>query len=194
MSDHWNRLPGCKVSLYTYTNADEVELIVNGRSMGRRMNDRTDSKVRNRILWDSIPYKPGYVEAVVYRSGDSKPVARHRIETAGEAKSLKAVPDNGDWKADGSDLQHIRVEAVDSKGRRVHGADAQVKFTVDGPAEIVGVINGDITSEELTTGDTRRLYNGTATVILRSTFVPGKVTLTAASPGLKPSKTLLTTK
>ena len=86
------------------------------------------------------------------------------------------------------------MEAVDSKGRRVHGADAQVKFTVDGPAEIVGVINGDITSEELTTGDTRRLYNGTATVILRSTLVPGKVTLTAASPGLKPSKTLLTTK
>ena len=194
MSDHWNRLPGCKVSLYTYTNADEVELIVNGRSMGRRMNDRKDSKVRNRILWDSIPYKPGYVEAVAYRSGDSKPVARHRIETAGEAKRLNAIPDNDDWKADGSDLQHIRVEAVDSKGRRVHGADAQVKFTVDGPAEIVGVINGDITSEELTTGDTRRLYNGTATVILRSTLSPGKVTLTASSPGLKPTKTLLTTK
>ena len=90
-------------------------------------------------------------------------------------------------------LQHIRIEAVDKKGRRVKGASSKVTFTVDGPAEIAGVINGDITSEELTAGNTRRLYNGTATAILRSTGTAGKVTLTATADGLKPVKLILKT-
>ncbi len=187
MSELWNLSPGCRVSLYTYTNADEVELVVNGQSMGRRVNNRADSKTRNRILWDSIPYRPGYVEAVAYNSGSSRPVARHRISTAGEARKLVMDFDNRDWKADGYDLQHVRVVAVDGKGRRVHGADAQVEFTVEGPAEIVGVINGDITSGEPTVGNRRRLFNGTVTAILRSTGAPGKVTVTAAAAGLKPA-------
>lgn len=194
LSEHWNRRPGCTVALYTYTNADEVELKVNGRSMGRRANDRTDSKTRNRILWDSIPYTPGYVEAVAYSYGSPKPVARHRIETAGKPVKLGMTCDNMQWKADGKDLQHIRVEALDSKERRVYGADAHIEFSINGPAEIVGVINGDITSEELTVGDSRRLYNGTVTAILRSTDVPGKITVKAVADGMKPAVTVIDTK
>ena len=155
---------------------------------------RTDSKTRNRILWDSIPYTPGYVEAVAYSYGSPKPVARHRIETAGKPVKLGMTCDNMQWKADGKDLQHIRVEALDSKERRVYGADARIEFSINGPAEIVGVINGDITSEELTVGDSRRLYNGTVTAILRSTGVPGKVTVKAVADGMKPAVTVIDTK
>ena len=193
MSEHWNLPSGSVVSLYTYTNADEVELKVNGRSMGRRLNDRKDSKTRNRILWDSIPYKPGYIEAVAYDKGKRKPVARHRIETAGRPQKLVMDFDNRHWKADGCDLQHIKVMAVDDRGRRVRSADAQVTFIVDGPAEIAGVINGDIASDELSVGDKRRLYNGTAVVILRSTGLPGKVTVTAEADGLDPATVAVAT-
>ncbi len=185
MSDHWNRKLGSTVSLYTYTNADEVELLVNGKSLGRKVNDKSNPKVRNKISWDDVKYEPGRIEAVAYNDG--KPIARHLIETADEAVALKASPDNIEWKADGIDLQHVRIAAVDKKGGRVQGTDAEVNFTVSGPAEIVGVINGDITSNELTVGNSRKLYKGTITVILRSKRQSGKVILTSKAGGLKPS-------
>ena len=190
MSDHWNRKAGSSMSLYTYTNADEVELLVNGKSIGTKQNTK-NPKNRNKIKWDNVKYEAGNIEAVAKTGG--KVVARHKIETTSEAVTLKAASDNPEWKADGMDLQHIRIEAVDKKGRRVKGASSKVTFTVDGPAELAGVINGDITSEELTVGNTRRLYNGTATAILRSTGAAGKVTLTATADGLRPVKLILKT-
>ena len=97
------------------------------------------------------------------------------------------------WRADGMDLQHVTVTAVDSKGRRVLNAHQEVTFRVEGNAEIVGVINGDITSSEMTVGNKRSFYNGTCTVILRSTREAGPVTLTATAPGLKPVTLKMTT-
>ncbi len=185
MTDHWNRRPGCNVDLYTYTNADEVELIVNGRSLGRRANNTANNRERNRIFWKAVPYAPGSIEAVAYRNGQSKPIARHRVETAGKATRLALESDNPAWKADGSDLQHILVQAVDSKGRIDPQAAQQLQFAVDGPAEIVGVINGDMTNPELSTGTSRSLYGGRAVVILRSLPSAGKVRLSVSAPGYK---------
>ena len=190
MSDHWVRVDGQQLSLYTYTNADEVELLLNGKSLGRKANPVGDAKRRNQIRWDNVTYKPGYLEAVARTGG--KVVARHRIETTGQAVRLQAVADNSSWKADGMDLQHVRVEAVDKKGRRVQTVDGEVTFAVSGDARIVGVINGDINSDELTVGDSRRLYNGTCTVILRAGRTGGNVTLTATTPGMKAAKVSLT--
>ncbi len=192
MTDHWNRKPGCTLSLYTYTNADEVELIVNGKSLGRKINDPRNARTRDKLKWDGVKYEPGYIEAVGYTDG--KAVARHRIETTGEATALKAETDNALWKADGIDLQHVRIVAADKKGRRVQTARGEVSFRVDGPARIVGVINGDMTSDELSVGSQRALYNGTCTVILRSDRKPGKVTLTATCDGLKTVKTVMQTR
>lgn len=194
MSDHWNRREGSKLNLYTYTNGDEVELLVNGKSLGRRANNVSNSKERNRIMWKDVPYAKGSIEARAYRKGQAKPIAVHRIETADAAKRLTAIADNADWKADGMDLQHVQIQAVDSKNRRNPGASQQLTFAVEGPAEIVGVINGDMTSNELTVGNTRKLYDGSASVILRSTTEPGTVTLTVTAPGLKPVKQTFTTK
>ena len=189
MSDHWNRAEGSKVQLITYTNADEVELLLNGRSLGRKQNPVGDAKMRNQIRWNDIDYEKGYLEAVARKDG--KIVARHRIETTGQAKKMRAEADNSQWKADGMDLQHVRIEALDSKGRRVQTATDDVTFSVEGPARIVGVINGDINSEELTVGNHRRLYNGVCTVILRSERQPGPVTLTAEAKGMKAVKVKL---
>ena len=188
MSDHWNRIEGSSMSLWTYTNADEVELKVNGKTVGTMKNDKKNPRTRNKLKWNNVKYEKGYIEAIARTGG--KIVARHRIETVGDAKKITAAADNNEWKADGMDLQHVRVEAVDSKGRRVQGANNKLTFNVEGPAEIVGVINGDITSEELTVGNTRRLFNGTATVILRSTKQPGEVKLNIVADGLKGIKAM----
>ena len=188
MSDHWNRIEGSTMSLWTYTNADEVELKVNGKTVGTMKNDKKNPRTRNKLKWNNVKYEKGYIEAIARTGG--KIVARHRIETVGDAKKITAAAGNNEWKADGMDLQHVRVEAVDSKGRRVQGANNKLTFNVEGPAEIVGVINGDITSEELTVGNTRRLFNGTATVILRSTKQPGEVKLNIVADGLKGIKAM----
>ena len=188
MSDHWNRIEGSTMSLWTYTNADEVELKVNGKTVGTMKNDKKNPRTRNKLKWNNVKYEKGYIEAIARTGG--KIVARHRLETVGDAKKITAAADNNEWKADGMDLQHVRVEAVDSKGRRVQGANNKLTFNVEGPAEIVGVINGDITSEELTVGNTRRLFNGTATVILRSTKQPGEVKLNIVADGLKGIKAM----
>ena len=155
LSSHWNRKEGSKLNLYTYTNGDEVELIVNGKSLGRRTNNVANPKEHNRIYWKDVPYAKGNIVARAYRKGENKPIATHRIETAGKAVKLTATGDNSNWKADATDLQHVRIQALDGRNRRDYGAFDKIKFTVDGPAEIVGVINGNISSDELTVGDTR---------------------------------------
>ena len=157
LSENWNREAGEKVSLYTYTNGDEVELFLNGKSLGVKKNSN-NPKLRARIKWDNIAYAPGTLVAVAKKNG--RVVARHQIETTGEAVALKLVPDMETWHADGKDLMHVRIYAVDKKGRRVLNVkDAKafdkLTFTVKGDANIVAVDNGNIASDELHIGKTQ---------------------------------------
>ena len=157
LSENWNREAGEKVSLHTYTNGDEVELFLNGKSLGVKKNSN-DPKLRARIKWDNIAYAPGTLVAVAKKNG--KVVARHQIETTGEAVALKLVPDVETWHADGKDLMHVRIYAVDKKGRRVLNVkDAKafdkLTFQVKGDANIVAVDNGNIASDELHIGKTQ---------------------------------------
>ena len=202
LSENWNRKAGEQVSIYTYTNADEVELFLNGKSLGVKQNSR-DPKQRARILWENIPYQSGTLTAVGKKDG--KVVARHQLETTGEAVALKLVPDAETWRADGQDLMHVRIYAVDKKGRRVvspldQKAFSKLTFTVEGDADIVAVDNGNIASDELHIGQTQRvktadrsLYQGSALVILRSGTVAGKVELRATGEQFKARKVLLQT-
>ena len=192
MSDHWNRQPGSKNNLITYTNADEVELLLNGKSLGRKTNPKTDPKQRNQIRWNDIPYADGRLEAVAYAAG--KAVATHRIETTGKAVKLIATPEDSYWNADGTDLMHVRIHAVDSKGRRVPMAQDELRFAVEGDAAIVAVSSGDHNSNELNVTDHRRLWNGSALVILRAGQSPSKVVLRTTADGYKTVVTKLETK
>ena len=192
MSDHWNREPGKSLSLITYTNADEVELRLNGKSLGRKKNMKDDPKQRNQIRWDHVTYADGKLEAIAYQNG--KMAAKHQIETAGKAVKLVATPDNSHWKADGTDLQHIRVEAVDSKGRRVPMAQDDIRFSVSGDARIVAVSNGDQNSDEVNVTDHRHLWNGAALVILRAGRTPGPINVSISSEQFKTVRLRLTTR
>ena len=203
LSENWNREAGEKVSLYTYTNGDEVELFLNGKSLGVKKNSNAP-KLRARIKWDNIAYAPGTLVAVAKKNG--KVVARHQIETTGEAVALKLVPDMETWHADGKDLMHVRIYAVDKKGRRVLNVkDAKafdkLTFTVKGDANIVAVDNGNIASDELHIGKTqleksiqRNLFQGSALVILRAGDKPGKIELSVAGEKIKAKKLVLNTK
>ena len=191
LSEQWNRPKGCTVSLYTYTNCDEVELLLNGRSLGRKVNPQ-DPKLRNQIRWSDIAYNPGTLVAVAFRNG--KPVARHHLETSGKAVRLVATTDNSSWQADGMDLQHIRLTAVDAKGRRVLTATGELTFSIEGDARIVAVTNGDIASDELNTTNHLHLWQGSAMVILRAGHHPSKITLKTTSPVYKTLTTKIETK
>ena len=203
LSENWNREAGEQVSLYTYTNGDEVELFLNGKSLGVKKNSN-DPKLRARIKWDDIAYAPGALLAVARKNG--KVVARHQIETTGEAVALKLVPDMETWHADGKDLMHVRILAVDKKGRRVLNVkDAKafdkLTFQVKGDANIVAVDNGNIASDELHIGKTqleksiqRNLFQGSALVILRAGDKPGKIELSVAGEKMKAKKLVLNTK
>ena len=203
LSENWNREAGEQVSLYTYTNGDEVELFLNGKSLGVKKNSN-DPKLRARIKWDNIAYAPGTLVAVAKKNG--KVVARYQIETTGEAVALKLVPDMETWHADGKDLMHVRIYAVDKKGRRVLNVkDAKafdkLTFLVKGDANIVAVDNGNIASDELHIGKTqlektiqRNLFQGSALVILRAGDKPGKIELSVAGEKMKAKKLVLNTK
>ena len=205
LTDHWTRSEGDEVWLTVYTNADEVELLVNGRSIATKQNDRNNPKTRNQVSFGKVKYEAGCIEAVARTAG--KVVATHRVETAGEAVALRLVADLPTtakdaarrqaanalpptslpqvWTADGTDLEHVTVQAVDAKGRVVPGTAAEVTFSVEGEATLAAVSSGDHYSDELTQTDHRRLFYGQAIAILRSTRTPGAVTLTATAPGLK---------
>lgn len=191
VTDHWNRTPGSKYTLYTYTNADEVELLVNGKSMGVKKNT-TDPNTRNKIKWTDIAYEPGYVEAVARKDG--KTVARHRINTYGKVSQLQLVPDQEVWKADGTDLQHVTVYAVDKNGNKVWDDTDELTFSVEGDASIVAVSNGDITTDENLAGNRIRLFHGSAMVILRAGVKPSAITLTVSAAGKKDYKLKLNTR
>jgi beta-galactosidase len=137
---------------------------------------------------------------------NGKVVARHQIETTGEAVALKLVPDMETWHADGKELMHVRIYAVDKKGRRVLNvkdakAFGKLTFQVKGDANIVAVDNGNIASDELHIGKTqleksiqRNLFQGSALVILRAGDKPGKIELSVAGEKMKAKKLVLNTK
>ena len=164
---HWNWEPGQLIDVWAYyNNADEVELFLNGKSMGRK------SKTRDQlhVLWAEVPFEPGRLEAVSYKDG--KEVARTMRETAGEAAALRLTADRPVIAADGYDLSYISIEAVDAQGRAVPTADAMLHFRVDGKAELFGVDNGNAADTLCLKGTQKTLFNGKALAVVRS--LPGQ--------------------
>lgn len=186
-----------KHQILTYTNADEVELFIDGKSAGRQKNHKNDGKLRNQIMWEGIAPAEGgalsalCLEAVAYNDG--KAVARHRIDPPGKAVALRVTPEDVRWCADGTDLMYLRVEAVDSKGRRVDTASDELTFALDGEARLVAVGNGDMRSSEPNVATRRSLYRGSALVILRAGTTPSKVCLSTSADAFNPVTTVLHT-
>ncbi len=182
---HWNLgkdMVGKKVKVGTYTNGDEAELILNGKSLGRRKVDKY-----MQLFWDDVVYQPGTLELIAYKGGREH--ARHRVETTGEPVALGIEVQFEDWqrrdvRTGESDALPVTVYAVDAEGRRVPNANNKVSFSVSG-GRVLGVGNGDPLCHEPDVAETRSLYNGLASAIIAPGEEEGRLTITATAEGLK---------
>lgn len=136
-----------------------------------------------------MPYEPGVLKAVG-RQGD-KPVCEFVLKTAGAASRIELLPDVTQLAADGRDICHVEFRVVDSQGVRVPDAGNELTFELDGPAEILGIENGDLNNYEDYKDRTRRAYQGRGLAILQSTPLAGKITLKVTLPGLETATVIL---
>lgn len=181
---YWKPERGDSITLEVSSNCDEVELFRNGKSLGSKKNNRNDDKAQNKFLWRSIGWQPGKVTAVARNNG--KEVARHELKSPGKAVRLKMEVENpDDWKADGMDLQFIRVTAVDSKGCPVENYNGVLSVDITGEAKMLALDNGDHFTDRNLEDTSTPLYRGSALIILRSTRNEGKTVVNASVPGIK---------
>lgn len=191
---HWNLSghEGENVDVWVYSNCDEVELIVNGKKLGKK------SMMGNGYLsWRTV-YSPGSIKAIGYKSG--KRVMIQNVETAGKPSRIVAVPDHAVIKADNRDVAVFNVELRDEKGRFVPTACTDLVLTIEGPVRILGVGNGDpaYRDKERPENPSARTFhiktfNGLAQVLLQSTHLKGKAMLTLQSKGLPTCSCILET-
>src|SRR5512135_3703683 len=139
---HWNwpERVGHVTPVHVYSSGDEVELFLNGKSLGPKKRE----PLQYRFRWDEVKYQPGEVRAVAYKQG--KKWAEDVLRTAGPAARLMLQPDRSSISADGRDLSFVSVTVADSAGAQVPRSNNLVRFDLEGPGEIVAVDNGDATS------------------------------------------------
>lgn len=187
LNECWNYAEGSKHSLFTYTNAYAVELLVDGKSVGTQLNDTTQIEKRNMVYWQDVAYTEGGSVEAIARDKDGHEVARHRIESTGKAVALRIEAETPEtWQADGMDLQYIRVTAVDRKGRTVWDYDEPLELQVEGEARMLAMDNGDhYTSDLFHEVTSKPMYHGRMQIILRSNRSAGTVTVKVKSGRLK---------
>lgn len=185
---HWNWKRGQIIDLWAYyNNADEIELYVNGKSLGVRKPE----KGKYHAAW-RVPFEPGCVEVVSRNNG--KEVARKKVETAGEPYAVRLTPDRNEIHAAGKDLCYVTVEIVDNHGNLCPWADCEIRFEVNGVGKNVGVDNGSPISLERFKSDTRKAFYGKAMLIVQSNGNPGDITVSAISRGLQSATVIVTAK
>jgi beta-galactosidase len=196
---HWNwpGREGQKIPVMVYSNAEDVELFLNGRSLGKkaRYSDKWEMpaskeifssgefETKYRRIWQ-VPYEPGTMRAVAYHGG--KQVAVDEVRTAGPAAKITMKADRVQIAADGSDLAFVTVRIEDKDGNLCPEADNLVHFDLEGPGTIAGVDNGNPATVEPFHADHRKAFSGMALVIIRS--VAGKngtIRVRGSSAGLE---------
>ena len=207
---HWN-WEGTAVNeipVYCYTNCDEAELFVNGRSYGRKKMgvDKTSIPVsffawKNRpkyfespyrLNWD-VPFEKGEIKVIAYKNG--KEAAVKTIKTAKSPNQIKLIPDRKLISADGEDLSFITVRIEDEDGNFCPVADNKIDFKISGPATIAAVDNGNAASTEPFQANYRKAFNGLCLLVIKSKKgKAGEIKIEASSPGLKTSVVTVVTK
>jgi beta-galactosidase len=174
---HWNwqGMEGKPIKVWCYSNLEEVELFLNGNSLGRKPVER-----ESHLEW-SVPYEAGTLVAKGYRGGSA--VAEEKVETTGAPAAIKLIPDRIKIKGDGEDLSMVNVEILDAQHRVVPLASNEISFDING-GKIIGVGNGNPSSLEPDKASKRKAFNGLAQVIVQSMKQPGEIALSASSPGL----------
>ncbi|MGJ7029666.1 beta-galactosidase GalB [Niabella hirudinis] len=184
---HWNwseRIDSI-VPVHVYTSGDEAELFLNGKSLGRK---KKQAGKDFRLVWDQVVYTPGELKVIAYRQG--KQWATDVVTTTGEAAKLDLSSNTKKIKNNGDELAFITVKVEDKKGRMVPRTHPKIRFTVEGPGEIVATDNGDATSFESFQSPEKSAYNGMALVIVKAKKgAKGILKIKAAADGLTTGQT-----
>ncbi|MDQ6422163.1 Ig-like domain-containing protein [Paenibacillus sp. LHD-117] len=188
---HWNWTAGTSVRVLAYTNAQKVELFLNGKSLGERsyVNQTTSFGVPYKETTDgktylewAVPFQAGTLEAVA-KNEAGEIIARDQVVTAGAPAAVRLTADRHVMTADGEDLSFITADIVDSEGNIVPTADHLIQFTLSG-GELAGVDNGNAASVERFKDTKRKAFNGKALAIIRSDEEAGEMQITAKVSGL----------
>ncbi|HEV2860843.1 MAG TPA: glycoside hydrolase family 2 TIM barrel-domain containing protein [Pyrinomonadaceae bacterium] len=163
-----------------YSNAEQVELFLNGRSLGSKARPSDDAP-RN---W-AVPFEPGTLRAVGSNGG--RVVATHELKTAGRPARILLSADRARLAHAWDDVAHVEATVVDANGVVVPSASDLISFSVNGPARVAAVDNGDIASHEPFQTTRRRAYQGRCFAMLKATAPRGRATLTATAAGLAPA-------
>lgn len=182
----WPERVGQVTPVHVFTSGDEAELFVNGKSQGRKKK----APLTYRLRWDEVKYEPGEVRVVSYRNG--REWARASVRTAGAAAALQASADRTTIDGDGRDLSFVTVRIADKAGVDVPRSMQRVRFTVEGPGELVATDNGDPTSFEPFPSSERAAFNGLVLGIVRAMpGASGPITVRATAEGLAPATVTL---
>jgi beta-galactosidase len=175
---HWNwqGKEGDSIKVNCYTNCDEVDLFINGKSQGRKK-----AEPFKKLVWPVI-YQPGKLEAKGYKA--DKQVTRDEVETTTAPAQIALTSDVASINADGCDVAIIKVAIKDEKGRVVPTANNLVKFEIEGPGNIIGTGNGNPTSHEPDKASQRMAYNGYCMVLVQAKKQIGEIKLKAVSENL----------
>ncbi len=176
---HWNWNPGQLVDVWAYfNNADEVELFLNGVSLGVKQKSGDDLHVQWRI-----PFEPGTLKAVSRKNGTE--VMTKEIGTAGTPAQMNAYADRAVIKAGGDDLSFITVDILDKEGMLVPNANSLVSIKLTGNVTIAGVDNGSQTCHDPFLASQVKAFNGKCLVIIRSAEKPGNATVVLSAEGME---------
>ncbi len=204
---HWNwkEKKGEEIPVYGYTNCEEAELFLNGKSLGKRVKgvdkpkhlvdftvwDGSDFYTSYRLKWD-VPYEAGELRIVAYKQG--KAVSEKIIHTAGKPAQIHLTPDRTTLAADGQDLSYVTVEILDKKGNLCPMADNLVEFEVTGAGILKAVGNGNAATTDSFQASERSAFSGKCMAIIQSSKLEsGNIEIKASSKGLKATKTIIGT-
>ncbi len=183
---HWNWEEGQTVDVWAYYNhADQVELFLNGKSIGKKSKEGDDLHV----MW-RFPFEAGTLTAKSFKNGQL--IKETEVKTAGEPAKLRLEADRSKITADGKDLSFITVSITDKNGVLAPRADNNIQFSLEGNGEIIGVASGDPTNHQSFKGKEHKALNGKCLVIVQSDSEPGSITLKANADGLETSSISIT--
>lgn len=181
----WNWAKGDKLSVNCISNAEEAELFINGKSMGRKY--RKDTATRG-LTW-SVDYEAGELSVKGFTGG--REVGSLKLKTTDSAAKITAVSDKKVFRGGRKELAHIEMQISDKDGALVYDAANEVTVDIEGPAILLGLESGNLSSHEDYKSNKRKAYNGKILAYVQSKGQPGEVKITLHSPGLKSTSIII---
>ena len=182
---HWNWKPGQTIDVWAYfSQADEVELFLNGKSVGIRT--KNDSTLH--AMW-SLEYVPGQLKAVSRKNGTT--VLESIVQTAGKPDRIVLKTSQSDLSIASNELGFVEMAVVDANGIPVQTADHVINLSVQGVGKLAATDNGNPVELTPFNASTKQLFNGKLLAILKTSGNKGEIVLEANSPGLKSAKLIL---